>query len=204
MPARMIATVRRQNLKNGLVIVAPFLVAGLSLEAVLTFVYGQDHIEAAGIALATTWGLFLLVSLGRWICGRSLGGRILLDCGPYPDKGAYLAVAVVLGLLTFLQCHATSWSKVFSMDGPWIPVSSAAFFLVAAFGWLQVRDNGIMQYWGLLRWGKIASFHWAEDATLLLSRRGFLSLRVALPVPPEQKQAVDEFLTRFCSLRHAA
>ncbi len=207
MPARMTETARRQGAKNALIVVPVFLIAMLVLDRVLVLAFGQKRLVAHGIAVAVSWGLVLLISLVSWIYGRSTAGRILLDCGPYPGKSVYLIVGIfITGLTVWFRCShpPSSLSKVFALDGPWFEVSFAASFLVAAFGRLQVRENGIMTYWTLLPWRRIASYHWADDGTLLITKKRRLSLRVALPVPSEQKQAVDEFLTTFCPDRDAA
>ena len=83
-------------------------------------------------------------------------------------------------------------------------MSMALFPFVAAFGRLQVRENGIIGYWDLLPWSNFASYRWADDCTLLITKKRRLSLRVALSVPPEQKQAVEELLTTFCPGRDGA
>jgi len=73
----------------------------------------------------------------------------------------------------------------------------AACYLIMATGRLQVREKGIWQYWRLLRWGKIGSYRWANDRILVVEAKGPLSLlQGALRFPPEQKQAVDELLTK--------
>jgi len=79
------------------------------------------------------------------------------------------------------------------------------FFLIMALGCLQVTENGIWQYWGLLRWRKIASYRWADDNTLSVTpRAGSLLLRGALPVPTEHTKAVDSILSEFCPVMRAA
>ena len=71
------------------------------------------------------------------------------------------------------------------------------FWVVMATGRLQVRENGLWQYWGLLRWDRLASYHWADDATLILRGRGPLNfLQGALPVPPEHQAEVKALLAK--------
>jgi hypothetical protein len=82
---------------------------------------------------------------------------------------------------------------------PLFGVSFAVFYLIMATGRLQIRENGIWHYWGLLRWDKIGSYQWAADSTM--RAKGPLSKRLfqgALPVPPEHRQAVEEFLAKHC------
>jgi hypothetical protein len=106
-------------------------------------------------------------------------------------------MGALIGLL-YLCFYPNSLSEMLTLDGSWFGISMAVFFIVAAFGRLQVRKNGIMQYWSLLRWGKFASYHWDEDSTLLVDKKCRLSLRVALSFPPEQRVAADALLARFC------
>jgi hypothetical protein len=78
--------------------------------------------------------------------------------------------------------------------------SFAVYFLIMATERLQIREGGLWMYWGLLRWEKIEFLQWRGDSTLLLkakSRLPFLG-RGALPVPPEQKQAINELLQKHC------
>ena len=207
MPARMTETARRQGWKNSLIVVPVFLIAVLVLDKVLVLACGQNPVEANRNAFAVFWGLFLIVALATWTYGRSIAGQILLDCGPHPCRSVCLTAGIfILGLTMWHYCShpPSSLSEVFSLDGPWFPVSLAVFCLVAAFGRLQVRKNGIFQYWSLLPWRRIASYHWADDGTLLITKKRRLSFRVALPVPPEQKQAVDKLLTKLSPVRDAA
>jgi len=81
----------------------------------------------------------------------------------------------------------------------------AACWLIIATGRLQVLEKGIWQYWRLLRWGKIGSYRWANDSTLVVEAKGPLSLlQGPLPFPPEHKQAVDELLTEHCPAQATA
>ncbi len=64
-----------------------------------------------------------------------------------------------------------------------------------AFSRLQIRENGIWEYGSLLRWHRIVSYRWADDGTLVLRAKGYLTMpRGALPVPPQHKEAVNAFL----------
>lgn len=207
MPTRMTETAWRQGAKNALIVVPLFLIASVLLQQILVSIYRENPAEANRDAFAVLGGFVLVIALATWIYGRSIAGRLLLDCGPNPgQKGNFILAILMLGVTLWhsRSCSPISLSAVFNLNGLWFPASLAAFFLVAAFGRLQVRENGIMQYWTLLKWSKIASYRWTDDCTLLLTKRRRLSLRVALSVPPEQKQAVDELLVKFCPDRDAA
>jgi hypothetical protein len=86
---------------------------------------------------------------------------------------------------------------------PVLGICFGVYYLIMATGRLQIREGGLWTYWGLLRWEKIESLQWRGDSTLLLkakSRLPFLG-RGALPVPPEQKQAINELLQKYRPLR---
>jgi hypothetical protein len=93
--------------------------------------------------------------------------------------------------------------NVFGIAGPVFWVSFGVFWLIMAGGRLQVRENGVWQFCGLLRWDKIKSYHWADDCTLLVRARGPVAFlrRGALPVPPEYKDAFDQLLQKHCAAR---
>jgi hypothetical protein len=203
----MTETAWRQGAKNALIVVLLCLIANVLLQQILVSIYRENPAEASRDAFAVFWGFVLVIALATWIYGRSIAGRLLLDCGPNPgQKGNFILAILMLGVTLWhsRSCYPISLSAVFGLNGLWSPASLAAFFFVAAFGRLQVRENGIITYWSLLSWRRIASYRWADDGTLLIAKKQRLSLRVALPVPPEQKQAVDELLTTFCPGRDAA
>jgi hypothetical protein len=152
-----------------------------------------------------------LAFFGTWFYGRSAAGPVLLDCGAHPTWWLFLLNAglfVMLGLmngldpiLKLIEGPAATWTTIlFGIGWPVLMISLVPYWLVMASGRLQMRENGIWQYWGLLRWSKIDSYHFANDATLTIRAKGFLSSRIqgALPVPPEQKQAVEELLAKHC------
>ena len=93
-----------------------------------------------------------------------------------------------------------SLSKPLAFVGPVFGVSFGVYWLIMATGRLQIREGGLWQYWALLRWDKIESLRWSGDSTLLVKAKSRLPLlgRGALPVPPEQKQAINELLQKHC------
>lgn len=201
MPAQMTDAARRQGWKIALIIIPCFLMGFLmalwGVRNLLVLACGISDIYAQRLAFPLVLGLYLLYFFARWIYGRAVGGELLLDCGPSPGKWRSLAVGAFMGFLCLCD-YPSSRSEMLTLHGPWFGILLAASFIVPAFGRLQVRENGIMQYWSLLRWHKVASYHWDEDSTLWVDKKCRLSLRVALSFPPEQKVAVDALLVRFC------
>ena len=149
--------------------------------------------------------LLLALVLGWWIYRLLTRGRLLLDCGLYPRKIAFVAVAITLLVLIWVligcwTAHpievTTTWMLI-SLCALW-----AALCCVMALSRLQVRENGVWHYWYLIRWREIASYGWADDGALVL-RLGSVP-EEALFVPPDQRHAVDELLKRLWSVGHDA
>jgi hypothetical protein len=90
MPARISETVWMQGWKKWLIYFVVFLVVCLPF-AVLVSLSGRND---ADISLVL-WVFYCLILLGTSIHGRSVRGRILLDCGPNPGKIPLLAVALL-------------------------------------------------------------------------------------------------------------
>ena len=204
MKIRMTETARAENLKNGLIWgIGSFIV--WSLLTMLPIICGLNTAEYPGLGSVVVWSV-LLVIFGKWIYNQSIGGKVLLDCGTYPNKWWVCLAAIVFVLVVELYAAFAprSTPNVLSWNLTLMVVLMAASMLIAGFGRLQVRENGIWDRVSLLPWGKIGSYSWAEDFTLLVSKKSWFSLRRAFPIPAEQKQAVDELLSRLCPVRPAA
>lgn len=202
MPAHMTPTAWGQGFKNALICGIGFLVFWCAIGAAISLIFDQPRVESFGFAFAVFWGFIFLAFLATWFYGWTVAGPVLLDCGPHPTRSLFLMEAVfflILGLAGGLA--TTSVATVFGIAGPVFGVSFAAYWLIMATGRLQVCENGIWQYWSLLRWEKIGSYHWANDSTLLLRPKSFFGLQGALPVPPEHRQAVSELLAARCAAR---
>ncbi len=205
MPPQMTSTAYRQGAKNALVCGAGVLVMWLLIGGAIWQTTGKPISESFGIAFALLLGFSSVWFLAAWFHGRQAGGQTLLDCGPHRSKKVFLLFAMfsllMLGL-TGLRA-VISASNVFGIAGPVLWVSFGVCWLIMAGGRLQVRENGIWQFWCLLRWGKIKSYHWADDRALLVRARGPVSFLFwgALPVPPEYKDAFDQLLQKHCAAR---
>lgn len=214
MPAQMTPTARAQGIKNALIVGIAMLVVWCIVTAAVVLIFEQPVFRSFGISGGALCGLVLLVFLGTWLYGRSAGGRVLLDCGPHPTRKLFLVNAVlflIMGLLSGLVVGMDIIGRlIFEEEATRVPslsdigfavmaISFVPYWLIVASGRLQVRESGIWCYWGLMRWSKIGSYRWANDSTLLFRGKGFFSWsQGALPVPPENKQAVEELLAKYC------
>jgi hypothetical protein len=200
MPAQMTTSARLQGYENALICQTVFLAFWCAFAAVISWLFDRPGLEAVVIAFAVLWGVVLIAFLGTWWYGRIGAGRLLLDCGPHPMRRLFLWQSIfVLALVVLLQ--GIMGLNVLGIEVAVFGLSFAGYWLIMATGRLQVRENGIWQYWSLLRWEKISSHRWTNDSTLFVKPEGFWALSGALPVPPEHRQAVEEFLAERSSPR---
>ncbi len=210
MPAQMTSTAWGQGAKNALIMIPTIFVAWCIITAAIVLIFEQPILGTFGVSGAAIFLLAQLVFFGTWLYGRSAGGPVLLDCGPNPTRWLFLvnaALFVIMGsmnglhaIVKMIEGPEATWTTIlFGIGWPVLMISLVPYWLVMASGRLQMRENGIWQYWSLLRWSKIDSYHFANDATLLIRAKGFFSFfQGALPVPPEYKQAVEQLLAKHC------
>lgn len=156
----------------------------------MTFAILGTSLSLSAIMIPITFGTMLL--------GRARAGQVLLDCGPHPARKQFWMMAALMFAAAFVTALLTT-----GIVANLIAIFLAAFALywaVLSRGRLQICENGVYQYWGLLRWNRIQSYRWEGDldATLLLqatTRFAFMG-RGALPVAVEQKKLVDALLQK--------
>ncbi len=189
-------------------------VMNAAIAAVL--MYGLVALVTIGFSKALQWNVWTLVfgSFGiiwilacigmfiSWLVGRKAAGAVLLDCGPHPAKKLFLSLAVFWIFLSVLSSFV-QYGEAQMIFNAW-GMSFGCYWLFMSTGRLQIRENGIWQYWSLLRWEKIKSYHWRgkTDATLMIQTKAYFSFmgRGAVPVAIEQKDAVDDLLTERVSI----
>jgi hypothetical protein len=199
----MTTTAWRQGAKNALICGVGVALVWLAFAVAFSIVLRQSIAQSSRIAFYAVWAVTFVGFLGAWLYGRLSRGRMLLDCGPHPTRWLFIVNFFLFlliggsGMSSSTAGGINTWPLAFA-------VTLGVFWLIIAFGRLQVTDRGIWQYWGLLPWSKVGSYRWADDSTLLLTPKRRFFLRGALPVPPEHKQAVDDFLSQFCGVRHVA
>lgn len=191
MPARMTPTAWAQGFTNAAVCAVGLATVVLLGGALVAWATGLPPSHAAagafGAVLVATNAAFY-ATLAR---DRRARGRLLLDCGAHPVRRLF----AVEGWLFLVFAVATF--RYSTLMGSLL-AAPALLFLVFSTGRLQVRENGLWQYWSLLRWDRVASYQWADDGTLILRGRGpFHSLRGALPVPPESRAEVKALLAKY-------
>ena len=182
---------------NALICGSGVALAWVALAVLFYILLRQSVAQSFRIAFSVVWAVTFLTFLGTWLYSRLSRGRILLDCGPHPTRWLFI-VNFFLFILVGTGGVFSSTADGLSILRLTFAISLGVFWLIIAFGGLQVTDRGIWQYWGLLRWSRVGSYRWADDSTLLITPKRRFLLRGALPVPPEHRQAVDAFLAQFC------
>jgi hypothetical protein len=197
----MTFTAWRQGFKNASVVLVGALAIWAVLFAIMTGVTGLSSRDSAGVAFTVFAGAALILFFATWLRGRSQAGPVLLDCGPHPSRGLFYVNAVLFPIIGtgIGLAYFGDWPTA-AIVAPLLGLCFSAYWIIMAQGRLQVRENGLWQYWSLLGWNKIASLLWADDSTLLIRSTGPLSmLQGALPVPPEYQKNMNELLERHCA-----
>jgi hypothetical protein len=165
------------------------------------------------VVLATmgAFGVVLhVLFIALWLGRRSGTGRLVLDCGQNPQKQVYLLIGAYMGFVTVLAfvgiVVAAFLGKrdlhMYILIALWI-ASTASFFLIMAFGRLQIFENGIWQYSMLFKWDRIESYDWqgGEEPKLMLKMQSRFFRRRELSFPLEQADAVDELLPKYVRIQ---
>jgi hypothetical protein len=191
----MTATAMNRGAKNALITLGGLICVWGALTALL---FGMTFLKAIPFAFLVSWIVIFIAFLAIAVRGRFVRGQLLLDCGPHPTWWLFLLNA---GLFFVLASGGNLY--FFRLSDTWNTISSYVFggsfvcyWLFMAAGRLQFYQRGIWQYWSLLPWEKIGSASWGPGSTLLITSTSRWKGRGALPVPPENGEAVDLLLKK--------
>jgi hypothetical protein len=196
MVAGMTTDAWRTWLRSLILLVLCLCAAWGALTVAVALATGQTLGASSARAGNLLWWALLLYIVAFWFCGRLTAGRLLLDCGPSSARPFALLVAAfyIFGAL---------WNLFTTGDAILWDLSFGVFFLLMAFGRLQIRENGIWEYLTLLRWGKVVSYAWPNDATLVLHTKGLLGpSQTLVPVPLEKQPEIDALLAQHAPHAH--
>ena len=139
----------------------------------------------------------------RWLTRERWVGRLLLDLSQPTKKWRYYLEALVLIISLYICVADPAQRRIFI---PLVLLQVAFFSFLIIGGRLEIREQGIVFVVKLMRWGNIESYEWDFAGR---SRFIFLEIHlrrllkalppVRLPVPPEQREAVDAVLSRYLS-----
>ena len=197
MPARMTAAVWARGFKNALICGVGVLMGMGLITFAVSVISGQPIRYCINTAFGVFWTLIFSVFVLSWLYGKKTAGSVLLDCGPRPCRNLFLVNAVVFLLLGASGGHTCLAGKCdrFGIWGVLFGVTFSIYWIIMFFGRLQICERGIWQYACLLKWEKLQSYEWEGDTLNIQVKAKFLFLgKGVLPVPPEQKTAVDDLL----------
>ncbi len=196
----------RRGFKNAIICSVEVVVFLGILTSVISVIFQQPMRDSFGTAFIIFLVLIFSAFVFGWLYGKKQSGSLLLDCGPHPARKLLIIYAVIflfLGVYSSFGFFASDSHSHF-VGGSLSFLLFSGYWLIMATGRLQIREQGIWQYWGLLKWRKIENYHWEGDTdfTLLLkvkTKFPFLA-RGALPVAAEHKDAIDELIKKHVPL----
>jgi hypothetical protein len=183
----------------------------LGVIGILTFgistLTGRSFRDSGAIAFAVFWVATFAAFVLTLLIGRAKRGAIVLDCGHHPTRALFLFNAVIFAFLGLAGGFASNAFDTLGIASALFGITFSVYWLLMSFGRLQIVENGIWQYWSLLKWQQIESYEWhgGADATLMLQTKTKLPFlgRGALPVPAEHKEAVSGLLERYAAQKDA-
>jgi hypothetical protein len=188
MAARMTSEMWKIGARNALIVGLMILVLMGGGTVAVSFLSEQSF----GHALGTVFELFWIAAFTHffisWVWGRSVYGRLALDCGPGPSRALYFLTAamfVVTGI--FLeQSNGAPLGYKFWFSG-------ALLYVLLGLSRVQIREKGIWQVGSLMKWEKILAFEWnGQDQGVIkvqLRSRFPFAGRGVLLIPDEHKEA---------------
>jgi hypothetical protein len=193
----MTSTAWGQGIANALICGLGWLAALGLIGGAVAWLTGRPFQAVVGLTFLVLLTLVMVTFFASLVRDLAQRGRLVLDCGRHPMWWLFLLNAALFLMMGWAMLPAGRGPIVLAKAWPVLGVVFVAFWVVLATGRLQVRENGLWQYWALLRWERLASYHWADDATLILRGRGLLQfLQGALPVPPEHQAEVKALLAK--------
>lgn len=203
MPPRMTGVAWQRGFKNAIICGIGVLgVIGILMFGISTLT-GRSLRDSGAIASAIFWIAIFATIVLTFLIGRAKRGAIVLDCGHHPTRALFLFNAVIFAFLGLAGGFASDAFDTLGIASTLYGITFSAFWVLMSFGRLQIVEDGIWQYWSLLKWQQIESYELqgGADATLMLQTRTKLPFlgRGALPVPAEHKEAVSELLERYAA-----
>lgn len=195
--ARMTGTAWGRGLANAFVAsVGIILVLGVSTACLMLLLQ-----QSFSFALLISYVVFMVMVLVGFcaggIRGRLRRGSVLRDCGTHPTRWLFFVNAAFFLFLGW-NTGADTFTENFNIYRTGVAVffgTFALYWLVMASGRLQICENGLWLYWGLMPWDKIGHYEWKNDTLLIQSSARFAVLRKgAVPVSPIDQPAVEELL----------
>ena len=201
MPPRMTSVAWQRGFKNAIICG----IGVLCVIGILTFgisaLTGRTLRDSRAIALVVFWVAISAAFVSTFLIGRWKRGAILLDCGHHPTRALFLFNAALFAFLGLGGGYASYTFDTLGIASSLFGITFSLYWVLLSFGRLQIFENGIWQYWSLLKWQKLESYEWHGDTnpTLILQTKTKLRIlgRGALPIPVEHKEAVSILLDQY-------
>ena len=197
-------SVRRRKRQNALLIPVGLLASWALLTAAILAIFTQPVSGSAWAGLGLSPGPLLITLFTVWVYSKARAGPLVLDCGPHPERWFYWMMVVMWLCFTYtngvminayperLDRWGTITVNLWVVFSILLAIGSA----VVAVSRFQVRENGLLLFWWLLKWDRIQSHQWDEDYLLLQAKTRFPALgRTAVAVPGEFRLRLEGFLT---------
>ncbi|HBL45740.1 DUF5673 domain-containing protein [uncultured Gimesia sp.] len=156
-----------------------------------------DGIRYSGIIIGYPFFCWFLIS---WIRSLRNRGSTLLDCGRSRVEPAAVLLAILLLPAAVLSFFTMSENGQGILMGGLL-LFTPVIILICSLSGLQIVENGIWHHATLLRWEEITGYRWTGESNshLILQSEKILfkGALPPLPVPPEQKAAVNELLQKY-------
>lgn len=207
MPPRMTSVAWLRGFKNAIICgIGVFGVIGILTFGIKTLT-GRSVPDSGAIAILIFWVVIFATFVLTLLTGRGKRGAVLRDCGHHPTRALFLFNAAIFAFLGLGSGFASNTFDTGGITSVLFGITFSVYWVLISLGRLQIVENGIWQYWSLLKWERIDSYQWTGDAnpTLMLQTKTKLSFlgRGALPVPTEHKAAVSESLEKYVTQKNA-
>ena len=190
--------------------VAGAVVGGLGLYMMIQSL-PKEREDYAWAVFSLSFAIYVVVFVWRAMMGNTRAGNVMLDLGRSRGGGVFGIVGLVATLYLMVSHMGSGIAAETAAGDRLRDVSFAVLYgglgvalAITCFTRSTLNERGILVHGHLTEWEKIRGFHWDERTphVVVLERKARFPLRpaLALPVPPQKREAVTELLTRKSQL----
>ena len=145
MTPRMTAAAWQRGSKNALICGIGVVAVLGALTLTISAMFQQSLRNSGAIAFGIFWALIFAAFILSWLLGKNTSGPVLLDCGPHPTRSLFLVNAVLFPLMGVGGGFAFFANEFdgFGIVGVLFGLTFSVYWVIMAFGRLQIRENGI-------------------------------------------------------------
>jgi hypothetical protein len=195
---------RKSGQMIGLLVVVGVFALWLGMTWYYAFGLNHGTLGAFEITFPWVWWPAFAFILGKWLYSKWHRERVLMDCGPLPDRWistmCLVMYAVVVPIKIFLPEHGP--------EGMFTLPICLSFCVMFVIQWLtqrvQITERGVQWQGVLVRWEDIAAWSLTRGGTLKICAKGRFQMKRSLWIAVPQREAVEELLTQYCAMDDAA